>query len=239
MPKLTIKTSTTLKSGTGEASTLPDTEKHFVEADKTFELDAYVLEDGHIKFTLAKNGSCPMIKGRNTWFVFGGHARVGERDGIAPSQFRPNRIGIKIIQHFEGLELKQYYCPAGFSTIGYGATVFTDGGDVPVGAIITEEIALQLLQRDLMRFVGSLRSLVKVPLTGRQVGALTSFVYNLGSGALAESTLLQLLNDGEEREVVADQFLRWDKADGVPLAGLTARREAEKDLWLGVEPVLR
>jgi GH24 family phage-related lysozyme (muramidase) len=238
MPKLTITVDTILKSGVVDASTLPAAEKHFANEGETFDIDAYVLEAGHIKFTLAKDGSFPTIAGRNTWYVFAKHATTGERDGIQPSQFRVNSIALKVIPAFEGLELKQYYCPAGISTIGYGATVFIDGGDVPVGAIITEEIATELLQRDLTRFVASLRSLVKVPLTGRQIGALTSFVYNLGAGALAESTLLRRLNGGESREAIAAEFLKWDKADGVQLPGLTRRREAERDLWLGFQPKL-
>jgi lysozyme len=141
-----------------------------------------------------------------------------------------------LIAEFEGLELKQYYCPAGISTIGYGSTRFIDDGDVPIGAIITEAIARELLQRDLKEFIGSLRSLVKVPLTGKQVAALTSFVYNLGAGALADSSLLRRLNNGESAEAIAAEFLKWDKAGGERLAGLTRRREAEKALWMGAEP---
>jgi lysozyme len=238
VPKLIITVDTILKSSVRDASTLPTTEKHFANEGETFDIDAYVLEQGHIKFTLAKTGSFPTIAGRNTWHVFAKHAKIPSPGNIAPSQFRPNSIAVKTIAAFEGLELKQYICPAGFSTIGYGSTRFIHGEDVPAGAVITEQVATELLQRDLKEFIGSLRSLVTVPLTGKQIGALTSFVYNLGADALAESTLLRRLNGGESREAIAAEFLKWDKADGEQLAGLTRRREAERDLWMGREPKL-
>ncbi len=73
--------------------------------------------------------------------------------------------------------------------------------------------------------------MVKVPLTANQLGALTSFAYNLGSGALASSTLLKLLNAGDYAGAAA-QFARWNKARGKTLAGLTKRRAAEAALFL-------
>lgn len=58
-----------------------------------------------------------------------------------------------------------------------------------------------------------------------------SFVYNLGAGNLASSTLLKLLNAGDYAGA-ADQFLRWNKAGGNVLSGLTARRSAERQMFL-------
>jgi GH24 family phage-related lysozyme (muramidase) len=48
---------------------------------------------------------------------------------------------------------------------------------------------------------------------------------------LQSSTLLKLLNQGEYTQA-ADQFLRWNKAGGRVLPGLTRRREAERALFL-------
>ena len=72
--------------------------------------------------------------------------------------------------------------------------------------------------------------LVKVPLNQNQFDALVSFVYNLGEGALASSTLLKLLNQGDYDSVPA-QMMRWTKANGVDLPGLVRRRKAEADLF--------
>ena len=86
-----------------------------------------------------------------------------------------------------------------------------------------------------------------MPLTQNQFNALVSFVYNLGAGALegkkdkktgkiTPSTLLKKLNAGDYNGA-AKEFTKWNKvtdAKGkkVALAGLTARREREKALFL-------
>ncbi|WP_049012749.1 lysozyme, partial [Citrobacter freundii] len=49
--------------------------------------------------------------------------------------------------------------------------------------------------------------------------------------ALSTSTLLRKLNDGDVKGA-ADEFLRWNKAGGKVLNGLTRRREAERALFL-------
>jgi lysozyme len=53
----------------------------------------------------------------------------------------------------------------------------------------------------------------------------------LGSAALACSTLLKKLNAGDTKGA-AEEFLKWDKAGGKVLAGLTKRRKAERALFL-------
>ena len=60
---------------------------------------------------------------------------------------------------------------------------------------------------------------------------MVSFAFNLGTGALAHSTLLRDLNVGNY-QAAADQFLRWNHAGGRVLAGLTRRRQAERKLFL-------
>jgi hypothetical protein len=69
--------------------------------------------------------------------------------------------------------------------------------------------------------------LVKVGLTQGQFDALVSFTYNLGARSLSTSTLLRKLNAGDYAGA-ADEFLRWNKAGGKVLNGLTRRREAER-----------
>jgi lysozyme len=46
-------------------------------------------------------------------------------------------------------------------------------------------------------------------------------------------TLVKMLNQREAKSRVAEQFLRWDKVNGKPLAGLTRRRKAEREMFLG------
>lgn len=135
--------------------------------------------------------------------------------------------GLDLIRKFEGLRLAAYLCPSGVLTIGYGHT----GSDVKRGQKIDEDRATELLMNDVKRFETSVNNLVKVEITQGMFDALVSFCFNLGAGALQGSTLLKKLNAGDT-EGAAEELLRWDKANGKPLAGLTARREAEQDLFL-------
>ena len=70
-----------------------------------------------------------------------------------------------------------------------------------------------------------------MPVTQNQFDALVSFTYNLGAGNLRSSTLLKKLNAGDYAGA-ADEFPKWNKAGGKELAGLTRRRNAERDLFL-------
>ena len=133
--------------------------------------------------------------------------------------------GFELIQKWEGLRLKAYLCPAGVPTIGYGHTK-----DVKMGDVITEDVANTYLLDDTLVAQEAIMKLVRVPLTDNQLGALTSFVFNLGCGALASSTLLKLLNQGKYLEASA-QFPRWNKANGQVLVGLSNRRADEMKLF--------
>ena len=132
-------------------------------------------------------------------------------------------------------------------TYGYGSTTRLNGLPVQKGDTITVEDAIILFERDIARFEVAVNRLVQVPLTQNQFNALVSFVYNLGAGALegkkdkktgkiTPSTLLKKLNAGDYNGA-AKEFTKWNKvtdAKGkkVALAGLTARREREKALFL-------
>ena len=76
---------------------------------------------------------------------------------------------------------------------------------------------------------------VKVPLTDNQLSALVSFVYNVGIGAFASSTLLRKLN-ARDYVGAANELLRWDKGTvngkKVVLRGLTIRRAKERAVFL-------
>lgn len=135
--------------------------------------------------------------------------------------------GIDLVKSFEGLELKAYKDSVGVATIGYGST----GSHVSMGMTITKEQAEQLLKKDLERFEKGVSELVKVPLNQTQFDALVSFSFNLGLGNLKSSTLLKKLNTSDYNGA-ADEILRWNRAGGKVLAGLTRRRIAERDLFL-------
>ena len=133
--------------------------------------------------------------------------------------------GLELIKHFEGCELKAYKCPAGVWTIGYGHIKGVQEGDV-----ITEQQADEMLVEELHEYENYVNTLVDVPLNQNQYDALVSWVYNLGGGNLKASTLLKVLNSGDYSGVPA-QIMRWNKAGGKVLEGLTRRRQAEADLF--------
>lgn len=142
---------------------------------------------------------------------------------------QPSEQCLAVLKHYEGCKLTAYVCPAGVLTIGYGHT----GPDVVKGMKITQARALELLQQDAQRFGKGVLACVKVSLAQREYDALVSFAFNLGLGALQESTLLRKLNVGN-RPGAADQFLRWINAGGKVLPGLQKRRATERSLFLGL-----
>ena len=139
--------------------------------------------------------------------------------------------GIALIKQFEGCRLTAYQDKVGVWTIGYGWTQPVDGKSIGAGMTIKQETAERLLKTGLVGYERDVSKLVKVKLTQGQFDALISFAYNLGARALSTSTLLKKLNAGDYRGA-ADEFLKWNKAGGKVLAGLTRRREAERALFL-------
>ena len=139
--------------------------------------------------------------------------------------------GLSMIASFESFEPKAYYCPAGVLTIGYGHTgTNAKGEDLQEGDTVTPAQAMRLLYEDVI-WAEETVSMQQLNLSQNQFDALVSFVFNVGATAFTHSTLLKKLKSGDF-DGAADEFLRWNKAGGKVLRGLTARREAERDLFL-------
>ncbi|OTA17324.1 lysozyme [Xenorhabdus vietnamensis] len=140
-----------------------------------------------------------------------------------------SEIGINKLKSYESLRLKAYPDPATGAepwTIGYGHT-----RGVKSGQVITAQQADAFLHQDLVPIYGAIQRLVKVPLTQGRFDALCSFIFNLGIGNFTHSTLLKKLNAGDYQGA-AEEFLKWDRADGHALAGLRMRRESEQQTFL-------
>lgn len=139
--------------------------------------------------------------------------------------------GLSMIASFESFEPKAYYCPAGVLTIGYGHTgTNAQGQELQENDTVNHEQAMRLLYEDVLWAEDAVNE-QRLHLTQNQFDALVSFVFNVGATAFAQSTLLKKLKSCDFEEA-ADEFLRWNKAGGKVLRGLTARREAERDLFL-------
>lgn len=137
--------------------------------------------------------------------------------------------GETLAAHFEGFRSRPYLCPAGVATLGYGSTRDAQGNPVTLShPPVSEEEAEALLHRDFTAAVISSRRLVGKPLRRDQIDALADFVYNLGTAALAGSTLLRKLKRGDD---FSGEWGRWVRGGGKVLPGLVARRRAEKNLY--------
>lgn len=147
--------------------------------------------------------------------------------------------GIATIKKFEGLKLKAYECPASialppdkkFWTIGYGNTFFENGTKVSPNDKITIDRADQLLFFIVNKFEGEVKKVVKSAINENQLGALTSFAFNAGTGNLQKSTLLKKVNANPNDPTIRDEFMKWTRAGGKVLNGLVTRRKAEADLY--------
>lgn len=142
-----------------------------------------------------------------------------------------NKAGIDLIKSFEGLKLTAYLDIVGIPTIGYGSTENISKQDVLNKRTISEVEAENLLAKDIEKFESAVEKSVVIPINDNQFSALVCFSYNVGAGALQKSTLLKMLNNGDISSA-AEQFLRWNKAGGKEVAGLTRRRQAERSLFL-------
>lgn len=137
--------------------------------------------------------------------------------------------GIALIKEFEGLRLEAYPDPATGGdpwTIGVGHT----GPEVQPGLVISEEEADEFLRADLAKFERCV-SLAVNDVTQHQFDACVSLAFNIGCGNFGKSTLVRKIAQGDISGA-ADEFLRWNKAAGRVMAGLTRRREAERALFL-------
>lgn len=140
--------------------------------------------------------------------------------------------GYLLITKFEGLSLKPYLCSAKIPTIGYGNTYYPDGKRVTLlDKDITKKEAFDMFKEVANRFAKRVDTLVTSNLNQNQFNALVSFAYNVGTGNFASSTLLKKVNKNPNDLTIKDEFLRWNKAGGKVINGLTNRRNEETILY--------
>jgi lysozyme len=139
--------------------------------------------------------------------------------------------GLALIKRYEGLKLKAYLCPAKVATIGYGSTRYPDGRRVMLTDKLTNEAeATQLLLSTLNQYETVVNK--NLPNINQcQFDALVSLSYNIGGASLAKSTLVRKAKVNPNDPSILDEFMRWNKAGGKVLAGLTTRRADEAKLY--------
>jgi len=133
--------------------------------------------------------------------------------------------GIEFIKRHEALRLNAYLDSAGVPTIGYGHTL-----GVRMSDTITKSQAEQLLRGDLITAESEINK-HNLNINQNQFDSLVSFVFNLGVGNFARSTLLRKIKSNPNDPAIRKEFEKWIYAGGKVLNGLVRRRREEADLY--------
>lgn len=143
---------------------------------------------------------------------------------------------LEILKDREALRLTAYQDQAGVWTIGYGATTYESGSRVKQGDTITLARAEQLLAFHVGKSAAAVEAAITPTLTQGQFDALTSFTYNVGTGAFQKSTLRTLVNTNpNDIERIEAAFMQWVyvTVNGVKVKsnGLVNRRIEEVEMY--------
>jgi len=135
--------------------------------------------------------------------------------------------GLELIAHYEGIRLKPYRDCVGLWTVGIGHLI-GDGRHLPPAwdRRFTLEEVYAILAKDVARFERGVERYCPVRLSQSCFDALVSFSFNLGLGVLQRSSVRQKINRGDIKGA-AQSLLRYNKAGGKVVKGLTLRRQAE------------
>jgi GH24 family phage-related lysozyme (muramidase) len=160
-----------------------------------------------------------------------------------PAPMRTSAKGLALIKSFESCaraigngRFEAYPDPAPGNnglpvTIGWGSTRDFQGKPIKLGTVWTQEQCDRKKAEDMAVFEREVRAILgDTPTTQGQFDSLVSFAYNIGSDDLRKSTLMRLHKAGDHA-AAAKQFLRWNRAGGAVMRGLTRRRTAEAALY--------
>ena len=139
---------------------------------------------------------------------------------------------VEFVKEKEGFRSYPYLDVVGVPTIGYGATYYADGKRVTMDdAPLSEKAATKLLKKHLQGFLDYVikyNDSNDYDWNRNQIGALTSFVYNLGKSRLKQVTD----NATRDNETIAKKMRLYNKAGGKTVKGLVTRRNEEADHFL-------
>ncbi len=158
---------------------------------------------------------------------------------LLPASLIVSALALAGIATHEGFSPRAYDDGVGVQTVGFGTTQLPlpTGQTRPVraGDSLTPERAVLLLARDAERMAREIAGCIgPVPLAQYEFDAYVSLTYNIGSSAFCRSTLVKRLKQTPpDYDNACREILRWDKAGGRVLAGLTKRRLDEYRVCVG------
>lgn len=155
------------------------------------------------------------------------HAQPGKRKAVGAGAAVVIAASMLFIKPWEGRELVAYRDIVNVWTICDGVTA-----GVKPGQVATNAECDRLLQDEVGKHYAGVMACISRPVTQNQAVALVAWTYNVGIRAACGSTLVRMLNQGEPAAVWCRQLLRWDRAGGKQVRGLTRRREAELKVCL-------
>jgi lysozyme len=138
-------------------------------------------------------------------------------------------ILLNLIKVSEGCKLNSYKDCVGIWTLGYGQTK-----GVKEGMVWTQQQADDDLLVTAMDVIAQAlkASPVLVNATMQRQAAISDLVYNIGIGAYNKSTLKKYIDLGDFNSA-SMEILKWDRANGKRLKGLSIRRKKESVLLKG------
>lgn len=141
----------------------------------------------------------------------------------------------RFIARCEGFRARAYRpLPTDRWTIGYGST-FLKGKPVVSTDVITEDDAFLALKEDLAVLELGLRKKgLPLGISGHQLDAVLSLVYNIGLGAFNRSDTGSRFYAGHD---ISDRFELYNKSGGKIIQGLVNRRLQEKEIYVNGEYV--
>lgn len=141
--------------------------------------------------------------------------------------------GATLVQQSEGLRYKAYRDPIGIVTACWGHT----SPYLRMGMTFTHAECELLFKSDVIKHQvvikpGDPKNCIRnAPLTPNQSDAVTSLVFNIGTGNFCKSTLAKKLA-ARDYAGAAKEFPKWKFAGGKVLPGLVTRRAKEQELFL-------
>lgn len=135
---------------------------------------------------------------------------------------------VALVGGYEGLRTTAYRDVVGIPTVCFGET-----RGVKMGDRYSVEECQVMLGTALVEFETGMRKCLVAPdaIKDKPYTAFLSVTYNIGTGAFCGSSMARLVNAGDIRGA-CDALLRWNKAGGRVIAGLTRRRQEERALCL-------
>lgn len=138
--------------------------------------------------------------------------------------------GANLIQSSEGTIYKAYRDPVGIITACTGHT----SPYLRMGMTFTKAECDLLFKSDVIKhqkvIIGKGNCIKDAPLNPNQIDAVTSLVFNIGTGNFCKSTLARKLS-ARDYAGAAKEFPKWKYAGGKVLPGLVIRRSKERALF--------